>query len=430
MGNIQKKAHIISSSSFVLILIFCLLPFVSVRCSGEKIAEATGVELLTGNYSSSSDKSANEKKETNPFMVLVFLSGFAGIIFSIAFKGKGRRYKISVISSAAIITLSLILMQLYISSDVKSQSGQKDDFSSAMASMITINYEIGYWLCLLLPLALIVFMLFIKPPEEQESGRIEEKKKLPVGIIAGIVLGLCAVTAIAIFIRSYNKNPKPVTANEIVTENETPSKPNKYSEPITTKETQPTEKTTTESETSTDFTDPRDNETYKTIKIGNQTWIAQNLNYDVGGSKCYGNDESNCQKYGRLYNWSAATKACPNGWHLPSNSEWDILYRSVDGTSGTESPYKSETAGKYLKAKNGWNEGGNGTDDHGFAALPGGLGNSSGGFSSLGNYGNWWSNTESDGNRAYSRFKSYKHNNAGWESEAKNKLFSVRCLQD
>jgi len=176
------------------------------------------------------------------------------------------------------------------------------------------------------------------------------------------------------------------------------------------------------------FTDTRDDKTYKTIKIGNQTWIAQNLNYDVGGSKCYGNDESNCQKYGRLYNWFAAVKACPSGWHLPSNSEWDILYRSVDGTSGTESPYKSETAGKYLKAKSGWNsfEGysGNGTDNYGFAALPGGLGNSSGGFSSLGNYGNWWSSTEDDGS------KSYKHNNAGWESEAKNKLFSVRCVGD
>jgi len=178
------------------------------------------------------------------------------------------------------------------------------------------------------------------------------------------------------------------------------------------------------------FTDSRDGIVYKTVTIGNQTWIAQNLNYDVQGSKCYGNDESNCQIYGRLYNWSAATKACPTGWHLPSNEEWDILYRSVDGTSGTESPYKSETAGKYLKAKSGWNEGGNGTDNYGFAALPGGLGNSSGGFSSIGNYGNWWSSTEYDGSKSYNHFKSYKHNNAGWESEAKNKLFSVRCVMD
>jgi len=167
MENIQKKAHIISSSSFVLILIFCLLPFVSVRCSGEKIVEATGVELLTGNYSFS-DKSMDKEKKTNPFMILVVLSIFAGIVFSIAFKNKGKKYKTSVISSAAVISISLILMQLYISYDVKSQSKQNDELAAAVSSMITVNYEIGYWLCLLLPLALILFMLFM-PKKDLEA---------------------------------------------------------------------------------------------------------------------------------------------------------------------------------------------------------------------------------------------------------------------
>jgi uncharacterized protein (TIGR02145 family) len=55
-------------------------------------------------------------------------------------------------------------------------------------------------------------------------------------------------------------------------------------------------------------------------------------------------------------------KACPKGWHLPSNAEWDKLFRFVDGDNGTESPYVSETAGKYLKAKSGWNGDGNGTE--------------------------------------------------------------------
>jgi len=182
------------------------------------------------------------------------------------------------------------------------------------------------------------------------------------------------------------------------------------------------------------FTDPRDGKTYKTVTIGEQTWMAENLDYMVTGSKCYGDNLANCNKYGRLYDWNAAMKACPPGWHLPSNAEWDALYRTIDGTSGKENPYKSETAGKYLKAKSGWNsyneKSGNGEDNYGFAALPGGLGNSSGGFSSLGNYGNWWSSTKYDGTRAYNRFKSYKHDNAGWETETKSKLFSVRCLQD
>jgi len=189
-----------------------------------------------------------------------------------------------------------------------------------------------------------------------------------------------------------------------------------------------------ETSTTGTFTDYRNGKTYKTTKIGSQTWFAENLNYDAKGSKCYNNEPINCQKYGRLYNWSSAIKACPNGWHLPSNAEWDALSRFIDGKSGTSSPYKSETAGKYLKAKSGWNsfEGmsGNGTDNYSFAALPGGVGNPDGKFSSIGNYGNWWSSTKYDDNRAYNRFKSYKHNNAGWESETKSKLFSVRCVKD
>ena len=181
------------------------------------------------------------------------------------------------------------------------------------------------------------------------------------------------------------------------------------------------------------FTDSRDNQTYGTIKIGTQTWMAENLNYKVRGSRCYNNDPDNCEEYGRLYDWETALNACPKGWHLPSNDEWEVLYRFVDGTSGTEKPYSSKTAGKYLKAKSGWNyyEGssGNGTDDYGFTALPGGLAHPDGKLSSAaGNYGNWWSSSEYDDDSAYNRFKSYKHNNAGWETEAKSKLFSVRCL--
>jgi len=182
------------------------------------------------------------------------------------------------------------------------------------------------------------------------------------------------------------------------------------------------------------FTDPRNNQTYNTVKIGTQIWMAENLNTNTKGSKCYNDDPAYCQKYGRLYSWQAALKACPSGWHLPSNAEWEVLYRFVDGTNGP-SPYKSETAGKYLKAESGWEnyEGmsGNGTDDYGFAALPGGLGYPDGrSATSIGKYGNWWSSTEYDDTRAYNRFKTYKHNNAGWETETKDKMFSIRCLQN
>jgi len=176
--------------------------------------------------------------------------------------------------------------------------------------------------------------------------------------------------------------------------------------------------------------DSRDGKNYKIVKIGTQTWMAENLNYNEDGSKCYSNSESNCQKYGRLYNWATATKACPNGWRLPSNAEWDALYRFADGTSGMSNPYESETAGKYLKAASGWNNGGNGNDAHGFAALPGGLGNPDGSFSGIGDFGYWWDASELNAKTAYRRSILHFDERAYWRQGSKSNLLSVRCVKE
>jgi len=180
------------------------------------------------------------------------------------------------------------------------------------------------------------------------------------------------------------------------------------------------------------FTDSRDGKKYKIVKIGTQTWMAENLNYNANGSKCYNNNPAYCEKYGRLYNWVTAKKACPAGWHLPNNKEWDALITVVGG---------EETAGRSLKATSAeicsYN---GGTDTHGFAALLGSLGYPDGRFlnypdGKFGYSGYWWSASEYNANYAYFQgmlscsmsLSRYGKNNDDWN---KNYLFSVRCVQN
>ncbi|MDR2583349.1 MAG: fibrobacter succinogenes major paralogous domain-containing protein [Fibromonadaceae bacterium] len=169
------------------------------------------------------------------------------------------------------------------------------------------------------------------------------------------------------------------------------------------------------------FTDGRDNKIYKTVKLGNQTWMAENLNYNSTGSKCYEDKEINCKKYGRLYDYPTAKSACPSGWHLPNNAEWQAL---VDLAGG------DNFAGKVLKAFSGWNENGNGTDAFGFSALPSGYGSSYGSFGSVGNTGYWWRDFEFNANRAFYIFMFYKRDDVSRNMNDKRDFYSVRCVQD
>jgi uncharacterized protein (TIGR02145 family) len=175
----------------------------------------------------------------------------------------------------------------------------------------------------------------------------------------------------------------------------------------------------------------------KAKKIGSQTWMTENLNCDVGVSKCYDDDPASCAKYGRLYDWETAMTVCPSGWRLPSAADWDILMTYVQTDNGETYTNGSDAsvAGKYLKATNGWNDNnngqsGNGEDKYGFAALPGGYGVS---FISVyhdaGKYGNWWSSTEYGSGYAYRRDMRYYDKRAYWDDNDKDYMYSVRCVK-
>ena len=208
---------------------------------------------------------------------------------------------------------------------------------------------------------------------------------------------------------------------------------------------------------------------FRTETIGTQTWMAENLNCNVGGSKCYDNNPANCAKYGRLYDWSTAMALpascnssdcssqiqskhrgiCPAGWHIPSGADWMALSSYVESDSGCRIcetsnlkairiflkllpafPNCTTCDASKLKAMSGWNSNGNGTDQYGFSALPGGYRNSDGSFVNVGDYGFWWSANEDDSYYAYGQYMRYGSDGAGWYYYEKSYLFSVRCIQD
>jgi uncharacterized protein (TIGR02145 family) len=219
------------------------------------------------------------------------------------------------------------------------------------------------------------------------------------------------------------------------------------------------------------FADPRDGKKYKYVEIGTQTWMAENLNYEDEGSKCYEDNSNYCTKYGRLYNWETAIKACPSGWHLPDNDEWtklmefivsnkkDVHYRRGSDDQGFVVEFY-ENAGKYLMAKSGWkkydfskkspifpkckwteeeiDDSGQvsvtehdncPTDEYGFSALPGGRGDSAGGFDNFRHVSHWWSASDGNSKFAYRWYVISNSAHAYWYYINKSYFFSIRCLK-
>ncbi|MCL2101360.1 MAG: fibrobacter succinogenes major paralogous domain-containing protein [Fibromonadales bacterium] len=168
------------------------------------------------------------------------------------------------------------------------------------------------------------------------------------------------------------------------------------------------------------FTDSRDGQSYRTVKIGNRIWMAENFSYanhSCGVSWCYENNDAYCAAYGRLYDWCAAMSACPDGWRLPSDADWYDLIRAAGS---------QEIAGEKFKSQTGWNSNGNGTDEFGFSALPGGYGRSCHrAFIGAGSSGFWWGATELG---AWIMGADYEGMEASFIGA--NAGLSVRCVRD
>lgn len=211
------------------------------------------------------------------------------------------------------------------------------------------------------------------------------------------------------------------------------------------------------------MTDSRDGKVYRTVKIGDQVWMAENLNFDPGRggsgdakydwSWCYGDEPKNCDVAGRLYTWAAAMDSvklandadnpqdcgygkecdlasrpatlvqgiCDKGWHLPSRVEWNALFAAV----GDES-----TAGKILKSQTGWYHNGSGTDGVGFSALPAGRRGSDVSYGEEGYSVYFWSSTEISSNYAYRVYLEYDADDATLSFFYKYYGFSVRCVKN
>jgi len=203
------------------------------------------------------------------------------------------------------------------------------------------------------------------------------------------------------------------------------------------------------------FVDARDGQVYKSVKIGDQIWMAENLNFAVDSSFCYNDEPDNCEKYGRLYQWSAAMDSvgtfsetakgcgynvlcdslgtargvCPEGWHIPTEDEAAILLGSVDKTvsEGAEVEYAK---GNELKSALDWD---GEMDAYGFGALPSGIRAQNGNYSYLGSTGNLWLASPAVNNHVKENaliFAIGDYYGSLRYSSNKSHGIAVRCLKD
>ncbi|MFC1619459.1 fibrobacter succinogenes major paralogous domain-containing protein [Candidatus Neomarinimicrobiota bacterium] len=196
-----------------------------------------------------------------------------------------------------------------------------------------------------------------------------------------------------------------------------------------------------------------DGNVYKTVRIGDQWWMAENLrvthyrsgdeipnrtddaewDQGSGGSCCYNNDHENAEVYGRLYNWFAVTDSrgiAPDGWHVPTDDEWQELVEYLGGESKAGGALKG--TGTIESGDGLWRDANEGaSNSSGFTALPGGYRYNHGVFDGMGSYAYFWTASETSGGTAwhryiYSRNTEVRRYDHGWKQGG----YSVRCVKD
>jgi len=199
--------------------------------------------------------------------------------------------------------------------------------------------------------------------------------------------------------------------------------------------------------------EPNCNVVLSSVTIGDQIWMAENLNCDVSGGHCYNEDPDNCAIYGRLYDWATAMALpescnsstcsdqikrnhrglCPSGWHIPSSADWNALMRYI--IPNCENGWGCPGSGTKLRSTDFWAPySKEGTNDYGFTALPGGVYGGNMGYNNtynnINSIGNWWSTLEYSKIYSYYRYMNGGDDEFGFMYGSKNDRLSVRCLKD
>ncbi len=173
------------------------------------------------------------------------------------------------------------------------------------------------------------------------------------------------------------------------------------------------------------FSDPRDGKVYNWTKAGSQVWMAENLKYNVpAGSWSFNNDSANEVNYGRLYTWTAAQAACPKGWHLPSDKEWNVLIQTLGGNSvAGERIQRMDTVGKNYSADNL-------PPSNAISTLLGGIRHPDGSCIGIGSWGGCWTSGKVNDSVGNNLLFARGSKEVAASTNDKQAGFSLRCIRN